>query len=72
MHFDLEDVASVRAWVATCPGAHAPQLAALLALPLWGRWRELGAALESECANFGGGFANSSAPVPHETEELTP
>lgn len=65
MHFDLEDVASVRAWVAVRPDAHARLLRALLALPLWGRWRDVAHdALEpeSECANFGAGFANPGPP----------
>jgi hypothetical protein len=69
MQFNLEDPASVRAWVATRPGAHALQLAALLVLPLWGRWRDLRVTegWAGEFANPGGEFAHPIAGVPCET-----
>lgn len=74
MRFDLEDVASVRAWVAQRPAEHAGLLRALLLLPLFGRWRDVARlALESQCANSEAGFANPHpAPVPRETEGKRP
>jgi hypothetical protein len=39
MLIDLNNPASVRAWIAQRPAVHRAQLAALLRLPLWARWR---------------------------------
>jgi hypothetical protein len=39
MVFDLTNPASVRAWLAQRPDLHRAQLAVLLRLPLWARWR---------------------------------